>query len=429
MPLSEADREIVENGSQAQAALSEERWARGIAVLERLWEERRALGRWVALGLVLSILATFRVCKYDADVALMSPDGGSSSGLAAMVLPMLSRSSQGFASLPSDSLLKTTSAVFVKVLESRSVQDRLIERFDLRQHYGVRYWEDARKRLEKRTDITEDKKTGIIDIVVRDENAGFATALAGAYVEELDHTISRVSTSAARRERMFIEQRLAEEKALLEESEKQLSQFQSSSMAVDVPQQTRVMVEAGARLQGELIAKRAELEGLKQIYAPESPRVRSVQGEVASLEKALAKMNVGPATPEGATPATAYPSVKSLPALGVRWADLYRNTKIQETVYELLNQQYEVARIQEAKEIPTVKVLDPPVLPEKRYPRPWMVIAAGTLGAFFLACLGSILRNRWEAWDGSDPRRLLLLRIARGLGPVRQRVQPWRTNS
>ncbi len=417
MPLSDTEREILENG--ARVAASEEKWAKGIAILEHWWADRRSILRWVMLGAILSILATFPLCKYEATVQVMSPDSGTSSGLAALVLPMLSKA-PGFAGLPSDALVRTSSAVFEKVLQSRAVEDRLVERFDLRRHYGVRYWEDARKALERRTTIAEDKKSGVISIGVRDANAGFAAALAGAYVEELDHVMARVSTSAARRERMFIEQRLGEEKAVLEDSEKRLSQFQSSSMAVDVPQQTRVMVESSARLQGELIAKRSQLEGLEQIYSPESARVRSLQSEVASLERALAKLSVGQVTPEGASPANPYPSVKTLPVLGVQWADLYRNTKIQETVYELLTQQYEMARIQEAKEIPTVKVLDPPVPPEKRHPRPWMVILGGTMIAFVLACSGSLIQRRWETWDENDPRRVLLLRIARRLNPLRR---------
>jgi uncharacterized protein involved in exopolysaccharide biosynthesis len=98
--------------------------------------------------------------------------------------------------------------------------------------------------------------------------------------------------------------------------------------------------------------------------------------------------------------------------IGVQWTDLYRSTKIHETVYELLRQQYEVARIQEAREIPTVKVLDEPTVPEKRHPAIPVVVLTGTLISMLLACIGLLLQRRWRSWDPDDPRRLLLARMS-----------------
>ena len=128
---------------------------------------------------------------------------------------------------------------------------------------------------------------------MRDHDAGLATALANAYVEELGSVMAKVSTSAARRERIFIEQRLADENKSLQDAEQQFSQFASTNMALNVPEQTKVTVEAAARLQGELIATRAQLEGLKQTYTEENIRVKSVQAHVNELERALAKINSG----------------------------------------------------------------------------------------------------------------------------------------
>ncbi len=120
-----------------------------------------------------------------------------------------------------------------------------------------------------------------------------ATKLANAYVEELGSVMSKVSTSAARRERIFIEQRLADENKNLQDAEQQFSQFASTNMALDVPEQTKVTVEAAARLQGELIAAQAQLEGLKQTYTEENIRVKSVQAHVNELQRALSKINSG----------------------------------------------------------------------------------------------------------------------------------------
>lgn len=417
MPLTEAERELAGNGDGLFVA--PDRWTAAVEIIDLLWLHRRRILAWVLIGLVLSGIVAWRYPKYEATAQLMPPSGGAPGGLAALAFPMLSKA-PGFAGLSglagADNFLgANTGAVFVKVLESRTVEDNLVDRFDLRKRYDVAYWEDARKRLEKRTDISEDKKSGVITIQVKDHDPKVAAAMATAYIEELDHLMATVSTSAARRERIFIEQRLADEKTTLDDAEKKLSQFQTSSMAVDVPEQTRVMVEAAARLQGELIAKRAQLQGLEQIYAPESARIKSARGEIASLERELSHLNTAP--PEQATSPNPYPSVKTLPVLGVQWSDLYRNAKIHETVYELLTQQYEVARIQEAKEIPTVKVLDAPVPPERRYPRPVLVIFLGLFASVLLACIGTLLKSRWDAWDENDPRRVLMMRIYRP-GPM-----------
>jgi capsule polysaccharide export protein KpsE/RkpR len=411
MPLSEAEREVLRseaNGTPMPAPSPN--WLRWTDALYHLWLQRRQIFRWVVLGFVLSLFVAWRYPKYESTAQIMPPDSGGS-GLASL-LPALSKS-PGLIGMASDMVgMKSTSAIFARVLESRTVQDHLIDRFDLRKRYGIKYWDDARKKLTTRTSIAEDKKSGVIAISVRDHDGALATELANAYVEELGSVMAKVSTSAARRERIFIEQRLADENNNLQDAERQFSQFASSNMALDVPEQTKVTVEAAARLQGELIASKAQLEGLKQTYTEENIRVKSVQAHVNELERELAKINSG-RTPNVQDPTSPYPSVKNLPILGVKWADLYRQTKIRETVVELLTQQFEMARIQEAKEIPSVKVLDPASTPERREPSWKMVIALGTLLSALLACMGYFIKNFWDRWDQDDPRRILISQVLR----------------
>lgn len=400
----------------SDAPVGGERWhlSAWLDAFEYLWFRRFKVVFWALLGLAFSVVLAFRICKYPATAQLMPPDSSSGGGLAGLALPGLLKSPglAGLAGMAGDLLGgKSTGALFTKVLQSRTVEDEMVKRFDLRKHYRKTYWEDARSKLESNTSIVEDKKSGVLAITVKDRDPQFAATLASAYVDALDHVMSQVSTSAARRERIFIEQRLAEEKTSLDDAEQKFSKFSSSTMALDVPEQTRVMVESSARLQGELIAARSELEGLQQVYTPENTRVKTVQARVNELERELAKLNTGggQSTKSATNP---YPSIKSLPLIGVQWTDLYRSTKIHETVYELLRQQYEVARIQEAREIPTVKILDEPTVPEKRHPAIPVVVLTGTLISMLLACIGLLLQRRWRSWDPDDPRRLLLARMS-----------------
>jgi uncharacterized protein involved in exopolysaccharide biosynthesis len=385
-------------------------WQGGSDLARHLRSRAKQILFWTIIGTVIAGALTVKICKYGATAQIMPPDS-SGGGLEALALPALAKSPglAGLAGLAGGLLgTKSTGALFTKVLLSRTVEDSLIDHFNLRHRYHVKYWEDARDKLESRTTIAEDKKSGVISISVRDRDADFAAKLTNAYVAELDHVMLQVATSAARRERVFIEQRLGEEKKNLEDAEQRFSKFASSSMALDIPQQTRVMVESAARLQGELIAARAEMEGLEQIYTGENTRVRTVQARVNELQRALDRINTGADKTEAGNGSNPYPSVKKLPIVGLEWTDLYRNTKIHETVYELLTQQYEVARIQEAREIPTVKVLDPAVAPEKRHPSPTMVIAVGALLSMLLACVGQSLHYAWGKWDADDPRRMFL---------------------
>ena len=415
MPLSEADREILTRETSHAQMPKPGQWLSWTEVVFRLWLQRRRIARWVVLGFLLSVFVAWRYPKYDSTVQIMPPDGGSSSGLAALI-PALTKS-PGLAGLAGDLTgAKTSGAVFVKVLASRSLQDDLIEKFHLQERYGTKYMEDTRLKLGKRTDIVEDKKSGVISITVRDHDPQVAMDMANAYVDFLSTVTARVSTSTAKQERIFIEQRLAEETKAMEDAEQQFSQFASANMALDVPEQMKATVEAAGRLQGELIAARAQLESLKQTYTDENIRVKSAQAHISELERELTRINSGQQTPGARDTSNPYPSVKSLPLLGVKWTDLYRNSKVHETVVELLTQQYEMARIQEAKEATPVKVLDSASKPEFRRPSWLLITLGGTVLFAILACIGYLLKDWWDRWDQDDPRRILIVQVL-GSGP------------
>ena len=261
MPLSEAEREVINHEANGSQLPQPAQWMGWTEALYRLWMKRGRIGRWIAVGFLLSLVA-WKYPKYESTIQIMPPDSGPS-GLAAL-LPALSKS-PGLAGLAGDLMgSKSSSAVLIKVLQSRTVCKGLIDEFHLHEVWGISYEEDTCIKLGKRTDITDDKKSSVITITVRDHDKALAKNLANAYVDKLNLVMTQVSNTAASKEREFVEKRLVDEKAKLEESEQKFSQFASTNMALDVPEQTKVTVEAAARLQGELIATRAQLEALKQ---------------------------------------------------------------------------------------------------------------------------------------------------------------------
>ena len=267
--------------------------------------------------------------------------------------------------------------LFVRVLRSRTAQEQLVDQFDLRSVYGIPWLrlrsqrEDARKELDRNSEISEDRKSGIISIAVVDRDPRRAAELAKGYVDRLNQLLATLNTSAARREREFLEQRLKEVKKDLDAASQQLGEFSSKNSTFDPKDQGHAMVAAVANLQEKLIAAQAQMSGLEAIYTSNNSRVRGVRARIAELQRQLAKVSGGsspdPAPVDNSEFASPFPSLRQLPLLDIGYADRYRRAKIQETVFQVLTQQYEMAKVQEAKEIPTVRVLDVADVPIRKW--------------------------------------------------------------
>jgi capsule polysaccharide export protein KpsE/RkpR len=195
----------------------------------------------------------------------MPPDPPAGQGMA--LLAGIAGKTGVLGSLGADLLGMTTSAeLFAGVLESRTVQNDLIQKFDLRKVYGERRWVDARKELSRQTDVSIDRKSGILTVQVTDRDPKRASALAQEYAAELNNVVTLLNTSSAHRERRFLEERLGQVKTELEFAEKDFSRFASKNAAIDIKEQGKAMVEAVAIVEGQLIAAQTELQGLRQVY-------------------------------------------------------------------------------------------------------------------------------------------------------------------
>jgi capsule polysaccharide export protein KpsE/RkpR len=343
----------------------------------------------------------------------MPPDTQSAAGLG-LLAAMSGKSIGGFGGGIATDLLgvKSSGALFVGIVGSQTVQDRVIRDFDLQRIYGDSKVEDARNDLAQHTDVAEDRKSGIITIGITDRDPQRAAAMARAYVDELDRLVAQVSTSSARRERIFLEERLKTVKAELDSTAKNFSNFASKNTAIDIPAQGKAMVEAAASLQGRLIAAQAELSGLQQIYTNHNVRVRAAEARVNELQRKLTELGRGDPADGSKEENALYPSIRRLPVLGATYADLLLQTKIQATVYELLTQQYETAKVQEAKEIPSVKVLDAPVVPTKKsFPPRTLLTILGTLLGLAVAMISVVAKTSWDAVDAANPRKVFATEV------------------
>jgi capsule polysaccharide export protein KpsE/RkpR len=397
--------------------------SRRIARIGHLWESRRVLLKFAAWGAVVSmVIAVLIPSRYESTTRLMPPDPPQGQGMA-MIATLVGRVGGNLGALGSDLLgMKTSGDLFATVLYSRTVQDDLVSKFDLRRIYGEKRWVDARKELTRRTEVSIDRKSGVLTIRVTDHDPKRANAMAQEYVAQLNNVVTQLNTSSAHRERVFLEERLEQVKGELETAEKEFSQFASKNAAIDIKEQGKAMVEAAAALEGELIAAQTELQGLRQIYTDHNVRVRTMQARVVELQRQVQKLGGNPESnapgPESGKESDLYPSIRKLPLLGVMYADLYRKTKVEETVFEILTQQFEMAKVQEAKEIPSAKVLDPPDTPEKKtFPPRTLLTLVGTLLAVMLGGCWVLGKDNWEKTDPEDPGKLLVLNMVRSVQP------------
>lgn len=407
-PRLEVEEELTPELSQGEAR------PKIILRLRLLWNERRFISRAAVAGLLLGALLAFLLPKkFESTTQLMPPDAQSTSGLATLAA-LSAKTGNGLGAFAGDLLgVKSSGALFVGILRSRTVEDRLIERFNLKKVYALHLEEDSRRKLSENTSIAEDRKSGIITITVTDGDPQRSAAIAQAHVEELDRLVADLSTSAARRERVFLEERLKAVKLDLDQAAQEFSQFASRSGAIDIKEQGRAMVEAAATLQGNLIAAQSELSGLEQIYTENNVRVRALRARIGELKQQLAKFGGSEGdSVAGGGEKSMYPSIRKLPILGVTYGDLYRRTKIQEVVFETLTQQYELAKVQEAKETPSVKVLDAAIMPERKSFPPRLLIVF--LCAFF-GLAGAVVwvlgRAHWQGVAVDDPGKVFATEV------------------
>jgi uncharacterized protein involved in exopolysaccharide biosynthesis len=400
-----------------------------------LWTYRQTLVRVTAVALVVSLGIAFVIPKrYKAVTSIMPPD---QQGSGAMLLAALAGRSGGLGSLSSlaGGLISghPTAALYENLLESGTVGGHLIDRFHLQQVYHTRYRFSTAKHLAHLTTITDDKKSGVITIAVQDTDPVRARDLAQGYLDELNNLLTRTSTSSARQERIFIESRLDSVGADLEQAQLALSEFSSKNSTIDLKEQTRGLVDAGARVQGELLVEQSGLQSLRQIYGDRNVRVRETEARIASLQRDLEKMagssaplasgdaSVGQASTDAEDKGELYPPLRQLPRLAVPYANLYRRVRVQETVFELLTQQYEMARIEEAKDVPAVTVIDPPGVPEKKsFPPRLLLTLLLTFCSFAAAATLILMREHWLTVDSGDPRKKLATEV---LSVLRKRIR------
>lgn len=253
--------------------------------------------------------------------------------------------------------IKNPNDLYVGMLRSRTVADNLIQRFDLKRIYGRDTLISTRSALEKSSKITAGKD-GIITIEVEDKNAKRAAELANAYVDELTKLTAVLAVTEASQRRLFFERQLAQARDSLTKSEIAARQGMDKGGLVIVDAQGRAMVETTARLRGQIAAKEVQIGAMRAFATSRNPDLQQAQHELEAMKHELSKI-------EGSEPNKANPKQVTNPE-GIENLRLLRDVKYYEAIFELLAKQYEIAKIDEARDASIVQVLDKAIEPERR---------------------------------------------------------------
>ena len=315
------------------------------------------------------------------------------SGAASSAAQSLGISLPGSPATPTD--------VFTAMLKSRIMADDIIRRFDLMEHYETKTMHDARGSLEGATRIVVTKEK-VIKVAVEDKDPQLASDIANFYVSNLDRLNQTLSVSKARENRKFIEQRVAETQTALVKVEDALKEFQTQNRTVAIEAQSKAMIEATAMIQAQIMAQEVQLQVMGSYLSSNNPEIARVQSSISELRKQLQIMETGKSGKERLPGDRLRPAITSVPTLALEYGRLARDLKVQETLYALLISQYEQAKLTEARDTPTVQILDP-AIPAERKSRPKIllnVLIAGILslfvGLFWAFVRGAMDRRKAE---------------------------------
>lgn len=362
-------------------------------ILHALGRQKRLL-IWTPVVCTALAIALYSLIKpvYTSNAVILPPQQ-QTSGMSA-VLGQLGGLAGATGSLGG---LKNPNDLYVGMLQSRTIADKLVEQFKLSEHYTVKTPGMARKKLGDKTNIVSEK-SGLIFITVSDKNSARAAEIANGYVEELSKLTETLAITDASRRRMFFGKQLSTAKDQLADAEIKMRQMQEKTGLIQLEGQLKVIIASTAELEASIAAKQVELTSLRSFATKDNPELIKVQEELRGLDQQLAKVKKGSGAP-AAYGDVILPSGK-IPELSTQYVRALRDVKYYETIFELLAKQFELAKIDEAKNSNAVQLLDK-AIPAETETSPKLVVFLGAgigAGIFlgFMLALGKDFYIRWK---------------------------------
>jgi len=340
------------------------------------------IGAAVLAGIVSLLLPN----RYTATTKILPPQQSQSA--SSMLLNQLAGGGMGpLAALAGSSLgLKNPSDIYIGILKSRSIQDALIQQFNLMSVYRDKRLSDTRKDLSGYSDIVAEKE-GLISISVEDKDPRRAAAVANAYVDDLRQVTQHLAISEASQRRLFFEQQVQQAKEDLSNAELALKETEQKTGMIQLDSQAKAVIEAIGNLRAQVAAKEVQLQAMQSFATEQNPQRILVQQQVAGLREQLRKL-------EGQAGGDGDPVLGTgkIPGAGLEYVRKLRDVKYYETIFELLAKQYEAAKIDESREAAVIQVLDQATEPDRKSsPKRLLIIALCAICGLMIGCVSALI--------------------------------------
>jgi uncharacterized protein involved in exopolysaccharide biosynthesis len=384
-------------------------------ILVLLLERKRFIVRFVLGAAVLAtVVALVLPVQYEAKIVLLPPAQNSS--MSSALLGQLGNLAS-LASLAGGSLgIKNPADMYVSFLSSRTVEDAMIQRFGLMKEYHEKRMSDTRKAFERRTTAVAGTKDGLIRISVEDRDPKRAAELANGYVEEFRRLSATLAITEAARRRLFFEQQVQQAKDKLTEAEEAMTKTEQSTGVLQIDSQARTLIESAAILRAEVVAKQVQIEGMRSFATDNNPTVVLAKQELAALQSQLEHV-AGSHNDSGSDINLSKGRVTQS---GMEYLRRFRDLRYQEAVFELLAKEFEIAKLDEAREGSIIQVVDAAVPPDKKSsPHRLLIVMASTVLAFFVAAFWVWLQKKLDA-AFELPENRQRLRAIKGLWKAKQ---------
>ena len=358
---------------------------RMVDILIAMARQKTLLISMPIIGGAIALVITLMLKPVFTSSVVLLPPQQQSSGMSAVLgqLGGLSGMTGGLGSL------KNPGDLYIGMLQSRTVADILIDRFKLKERYGTSTMARTRKTLENSTKIGA-AKSGLITIDVEDHDSQMAADLANAYVKELTLMTETMAVSEASRRRVFFARQLESAKDKLSDAEVNLKKVQEATGMIELVGQVKGLIANTAQLQGTIAAKEVQLSSMRSFATANNPELIRVQEEIRGLNDQLFKLNKGQLSKNGDI---AIPTGK-IPEVSVEYIRSLRDVKYYETIFELLAKQFEMAKIDEAKDANLIQVLDKALPAEKKSgPKSQLIVLGGILGGALLGVILALFRD------------------------------------
>jgi tyrosine-protein kinase Etk/Wzc len=370
-------------------------------LLTWLGEGKRLIALVTGIVAVASVgFALLKPNEFTARTTLLPPGAQqqSTSGAALAALGSLGGLAGGLAG-------KTPDELYVTLLKSDSIQRALATKFDLYKRYQIETYEVLRKAIPQYVRVSSDKKSGVITVEVDDKDPKFAADLANAHAAEITKLLGRLAVSEAQQRRVFFDQQLKETKENLVKAEQALRSVQEKSGMIVLDQQAEAIIKSVAELKTKIIEREVRLKVLRTTTTAQNPDVQMLSSELGALRGELARMEsaTGASAPRGSGGGIDIP-VGKLPAAAVDYVRALREVKFQETMLASMLRQFEIAKLDEAKEGPALQQVDVAVPPDRKSkPARAVIVLTATLLAFLVSCIFVIGRRYRALVREQDP--------------------------